>query len=170
MQTFILGFLACGLIVLVHIWFELRKILKKLNNGILTFSLPVSFLFKNSKGQEISSVQTQDNVPVVVSVSPVDAIGNPAPLAAGATVGFSVDNTAIGTTAPNPADPSGLSCIFTPNPAAGNLGTCNIQAAASDGSASASAPMTVVAGADVGFSFAQSAVPAAPAATATPAS
>ena len=84
-------------------WFLVRFGFKRKTKAQARF-----FRFKIN-GHEVSKMQTQDNTPVVVSVVPVDAIGNPAPLASGVTLAFSVDNTAIGNVAPNAADSSGLS-------------------------------------------------------------
>src|SRR5271154_454342 len=107
----------CDWCFLFRVWRKRRKSSRP--------AVALHFIFR---GHKVDKMQTQDNNPQVVTVSPVDIKGNAAPLAPGVTVAFSVDNTAIGTVSPNAADPTGLSCIFTPNPQGGNLGTCNIQA------------------------------------------
>lgn len=123
-------------------------------------------------GVEVSKIMITDKQTAKVVAAPVDIVGNPATLPAGVTWSWSIDNTAIATIAVDPTDATGFSAIATPNPVAGNLGTCNINGASSDGLAAVTAPLQVVGSNAVSATVSITAVDpvvAAPAAPVTPA-
>lgn len=92
-------------------------------------------------------VQMTDIQKLQFSVQGSDADGNPTGAVPGIT--FSVSPTNLGTVAPVAGDTTGTEFEFTPNPAAGNLGSGQIQASATVGSATLTGalPITVVASA-----------------------
>ena len=95
-------------------------------------------------------VQMTDIQKLSFSVQGSDADGNPTGAVPGIT--FAVSPTTLGAVAPAAGDTTGTQFVFTPNSAAGNLGTGQIQASAPDPAAPATTltgtlPVTVVASA-----------------------
>lgn len=102
----------------------------------------------------MANVQVKDTQKLPVKWQAVDADQNPTTDLGGATLSYAVSPATGGTHASDPADPSGLSTIFTPNPAAGNLGTVQLQITATGGSLPS--PITGTLSADVVASTAAS--------------
>lgn len=89
--------------------------------------------FITAGGVKVANIMLTDQQTGEIVAVIIDAIGNPASLAAGVTWGWTSSAPAVATVAPDPADPTGLSAIVTPNPQAGNLGTTTITGMSSDG-------------------------------------
>lgn len=83
----------------------------------------------------MSNVQVTDRQTLPVKWQALDVDGNPTTDLGGAALSYGVAPAAAGSLAADPADPSGLSTIFTPTDTPGNTGTgIQLQITASGGS------------------------------------
>lgn len=144
LQTLVLALIAYDLWCLAKSAKELVYLVEKISQEVLP-STAVKFIFINkSDGKEVTQMQITDIQTAQLQISIVDADKNPAALPAGVTLAWSLDDSSKGSIAPAP---DGMSAVFTPNPAAGNLGTANVSVASSDGKLAGSLPVQIVASA-----------------------